>query len=258
MMDKKVGDKLKINENIYMLKLPVILSGTETFLYPTIIKDQLNTVLIDTGLEGRNHLENIIEQFTDNGILYSNLDTIILTHQDFDHIGGLHGILESFEKSVEVYFHEAEKSYIIGDTELIKSKGKTMPSLIKLLIKKLHIDKAEEKTDHSDIKVMRLLHHGDVLDFAGGIDVIHTPGHTPGNICLYHSHSKTLIAGDTLNITDGKLTGANPLFTPNMGQATRSIERLTDYDIEKIICYHGGLFEVDCNKAIKDLINTKP
>jgi len=246
---------VKIYKGIYMLKLPVLMSGEEGFLYPTVISDESSTVLVDTGLEGSEHLENIIEQFTDNGVIYSDLDTIILTHQDFDHIGGLHGILESVDKSVEVYFHEAEKGYITGDRELIKSSGKTMPSLVKLLMNKLHKDKSHAKEDNSDIKIIRLLHHDDLLDFAGGVRVIHTPGHTPGNICLYHLESKTLIAGDTLNISNGVLTGANPLFTPDMEQAAKSLELLTSYDIERVICYHGGLYEGDCNGAIRELVN---
>jgi glyoxylase-like metal-dependent hydrolase (beta-lactamase superfamily II) len=58
---------------------------------------------------------------------------------------------------------------------------------------------------------------------------------------LYHTPSKTLIAGDAMIVTDGKLQGPNPPFTPDMPKALRSLRSLAPYEIEAVICYHGGL-----------------
>jgi glyoxylase-like metal-dependent hydrolase (beta-lactamase superfamily II) len=91
------------------------------------------------------------------------------------------------------------------------------------------------------------------LNIAGGVDVIFTPGHTLGHICLYHRESKTLIAGDALNMKDGHLSGANPDYTHDMDLAQASIKHLEDFDIQRIITYHGGVFDKDVNAAIKSL-----
>ena len=48
------------------------------------------------------------------------------------------------------------------------------------------------------VGVDRIVEDGEELPFCGGITVIHTPGHTPGHICLYIGQNKTLIAGDAL------------------------------------------------------------
>lgn len=83
--------------------------------------------------------------------------------------------------------------------------------------------------------------------------VIDTPGHTPGHISLYHMPSKTLIAGDAMTIVDGQLLGPNPLHTFDISVAKESLERLTTYDIDSVICYHGGLYSGDTNSRILEL-----
>lgn len=232
---------MKIAEGLYMLKLGVTMSMGKTFLYPTLLVDHESIVLIDTGLEGDDQREILSRQFEENGVDFSQLNKIILTHQDFDHIGGLHGILEHSDQSIAVYFHEDERPYIEGEKELIKVKGKIMPSLIKLIKK---------------IELIQLLEDKEVLNILGGLTVIHVPGHTPGNICLYHHKSKTLIAGDSINIMGNKLAGPNPIFTPDLEKAKDSLKKLLDFDVENIICYHGGLFNMNANHALKNLIKS--
>ena len=49
------------------------------------------------------------------------------------------------------------------------------------------------------VAVARELVDGDVITVGTvQLDVVHTPGHTPGSMCLYHAPSHTLFAGDTL------------------------------------------------------------
>ena len=106
-------------------------------------------------------------------------------------------------------------------------------------------------------KVDKTLEDGEVLPFCGGIQVIYTPGHTPGHICLYLKKYKTLVSGDALNVIEGKLYGPNPEFTYNMEEAVASLEKLSQYDIETVICYHGGIYSGDVNQRIKEICSEK-
>jgi glyoxylase-like metal-dependent hydrolase (beta-lactamase superfamily II) len=54
--------------------------------------------------------------------------------------------------------------------------------------------------ENASVEVDMVLTDGEELTYCEGIIVIHTPGHTPGQICLYHKESKTLIVGDALNV----------------------------------------------------------
>lgn len=91
-------------------------------------------------------------------------------------------------------------------------------------------------------------------DWCGGMEIIHTPGHMPGHISLYLPASKTLLAGDAVVLEHGKLNIANPQFTLDMKEAVRSVERLLDFDIDQLICFHGGVFQGDVKGALKNLI----
>jgi len=70
--------------------------------------------------------------------------------------------------------------------------------------------------------------------------VIATPGHTPGHISLLDESAGILVAGDSLNGTDGTgLTGANPQYTPDMATADESIARMAGFDFSVVLVGHG-------------------
>ena len=80
-----------------------------------------------------------------------------------------------------------------------------------------------------------------------------TPGHSPGHVSLYLPDERLLLAGDALTAEDG-LDGPNPDFTPEMGRATRSLAALSDLDVDRVLCYHGGFVEegTDRIEAIRE------
>jgi len=81
----------------------------------------------------------------------------------------------------------------------------------------------------------RLLSDGDHI---GDLRVIHTPGHTPGSICLLHSREKALISGDTV-FTDGGF-GRYDFAGGDRSALMHSIERLATLDIDGLYPGHGA------------------
>jgi len=247
---------MKIADNIEMIKLSMNVMGRERTVYPTLIWDNDHVILIDTGIPA--NLEAIKNQMESVGVSFARLNTIIATQQDIDHIAGIKGIL--LEKpSVLVLAHEADKPYIQGDKKVKRLNTKFMER-----IKDLPEDEQRRIVDmfeNSHVKVSHTVGDGDVLPYCGGITVIHTPGHTPGHICLYHQSSKTLIAGDALNILHGELVGPNedPMIEDdvNADDAINALKKLTDYDIKQIITYHCGLFNDSPNEKIKAVIRDR-
>ncbi|MDH7594114.1 MAG: MBL fold metallo-hydrolase [Methanomicrobiales archaeon] len=79
-----------------------------------------------------------------------------------------------------------------------------------------------------------LLEEGDEVH---GLEVIHTPGHTPGSICLYQSEGQYLFSGDTV-FTDGAF-GRCDLPGGDLRALRRSIERLSRLKIEGLYPGHG-------------------
>jgi Zn-dependent hydrolases, including glyoxylases len=105
-------------------------------------------------------------------------------------------------------------------------------------------------------KVNRIVKDEENLPYCGGIEVIYTPGHTPGHICLYLRKYKALVTGDAMNVVNNELIGPNPEYTFDMEQAMESLKKLTKYDIETVICYHGGVFTKGSNERIAKLANS--
>ncbi|WP_028548041.1 MBL fold metallo-hydrolase [Paenibacillus sp. UNC451MF] len=209
---------------------------------PTLLCANDSLILVDTGMPGM--IQEILSQMEAVGFPIGKLTGVFITHQDIDHIGGISEVLN--EKSdTEVYAHIADKPYIEGKLPLIK----VLPKML---------EPFGEKFSPPGEIVTQTVADGDKLDFAGGIIVIHTPGHTPGHVSLYHPATKTLIAGDAMLIRGEQLQGPNPIQTPDLEEAYRSLAKLTAYDIQRIICYHGGVYESDVNQRIAEIAAAGP
>lgn len=115
----------------------------------------------------------------------------------------------------------------------------------------LNFHKTLELIESVDID--RTLNDGDTFDWCGGIEIIETPGHMPGHISIYIKESRTLIAGDALVIENNKLDIANSQYTLDMGEAKKTINKLLNYDIDRIICYHGGIYQSDIKRSLENI-----
>jgi glyoxylase-like metal-dependent hydrolase (beta-lactamase superfamily II) len=246
---------MKIADNVEMLEISMNMGGEERIFYPTLIWDDNNLILVDTGFPGAS--KKILDAITKAGAAFDTLNKIIITHQDIDHIGGIPDILNESSHKILVLSHEDDKPYIQGEKKLdkltperkaqLEEQIKSMPdNKRKMMLNLMH--------NPPKVKVDETLKDGMELPYCGGITIIHTPGHTPGHICLYLKQSKILIAGDLLHVKNWKLMGPDPMNTPNMTQATASLKKLLSFDIDKIVSYHGGLYTSNPNRKIAELV----
>lgn len=222
------------------LNIPLV-NGVWT-ITPSLVCSDEGILLVDTGMPGMT--QEISLQMQAAGFSIDQLTGIVLTHQDIDHIGNVSQILE-LKPGIAVYAHAADKPYIEGKLPLIKELPKRLGAI------------GAYEAASSDI-VTDIVSDGEQLDFAKGIIVIHTPGHTPGHISLYDPATKTLVAGDAMVVRGDQLLGPNPMQTPDLDEAYRSIEKLAAYDIEKIICFHGGVYDLNVNERIAEIAAAGP
>ncbi|MGG2027764.1 MBL fold metallo-hydrolase [Gottfriedia sp. S16(2024)] len=244
------------SSKIQMLNITMNSNGMTNTIHPTLIWDDEDVVLIDTGYPGQlNEFQNCFETV---GVPFEKLNKILITHQDIDHIGSLSVIVEESTNKIEVYASEIEKPYIQGEKLLIK----ITPEKIANAVAALPADTTDEfrKAFKNRLenppkgKVDHIVTPGNDLAICGGITVIDTAGHTPGHISFYHKESKTLVAGDALMIENGQLNPSNPGYTYDIEQSIKSLEAILSFDIEKVICYHGGLFEGNVKERLSEII----
>lgn len=238
---------MKIGKNISMLEVPI---GPGGIIHPTLLWDDVNMVLLDTGMPGS--FQRIHDAIEKEGQAFNRLNKIIITHQDLDHTGGVMEILEHSKKNIEVFAHTDDTPYINGEKKLVRFNPKFMNALPP---ERREFMEATFNS-YTPIKVNETLTDNQLLPFCGGLTVIHTPGHTPGHICIYHQESKTLIAGDGLNIQDGQLFGPRKEILDDEAyqQATDSLNKLVKFHIERVITYHGGVYNHNPDSRIKELL----
>ncbi len=222
--------------------------GTVNTIFPVILSDNNNMILIDCGYQ--NFLPLIEECARKKEIELNKLTKIIITHHDYDHMGSLADFKRKYP-NIEVLSSYIESRYISGEEKSLRLKQAefiydTIPEEDKEEARNFqHMLESIE-----NVKVDTVLKDKEKLEWCGGMEIIETPGHMQGHISIYLKESKTLIAGDALVIEDNKLVIANPQYTLDMEKARNSIIKLLNYDIEKIICYHGGIYRKNIRESL--------
>ncbi len=175
-------------------------------------------ILIDVGMDA----DSIITQL-EKHITSGDLETVILTHCHYDHTGGAAEVAAAFGANIAIHREDAP---LLGNSSASASElfGEKAPSIV------------------PDI----LLAGGEVF---GELEVVHTPGHTPGGICLYSARSKVLFSGDTV-FQDGSF-GRTDLAGGNARKLVESIKRLTQLDVVTLYPGHGDIVSRNANEQIK-------
>ncbi|GGH55688.1 hydrolase [Paenibacillus silvae] len=232
--------------SITVLQLHIPTPTGKNPIHPVLLRDEDGYTLVDTGMIGQfAELEATLE---DLNVSLSDIKRVILTHQDMDHIGNLGALLDAIP-GLEVWAHADEIPYVTGAQPLIKftpERRAMLPAPVLALADQLLMQLPE-------INISRTLADGDILPLQGGTQVIHTPGHTPGHLCLYFGEQQFLLAADELRVVDDVLVGPAPPATPDMPEALRSLKKLTGLKLNKVLCYHGGEYTQNPEKRIAEL-----
>lgn len=217
----------------------------------SVIWDDNDLILVDCG--NPNSIDLIQEALKWNGLSLKQLTKIIITHHDYDHYGSLAELKEKYP-NVKVYASQIEADYING------SKRSLRLVQAETLFPKLQDNQREQAMAfHKKIESLTPVQIDEALEFdkeypwCGGITIVSTPGHMPGHISVYHKPTKTMITGDALVVENGKLETANPRYTLDNDNAYKSMKKFLNYDIERLICYHGGVVNQDVKELIEAL-----
>lgn len=90
-------------------------------------------------------------------------------------------------------------------------------------------------------------------DSVFGLEVIETPGHTPGHISLLDPVGGLLVAGDALNGADGGVIGPNEEFSSNHETALASVGTLAGFEYETVLFGHGEPVVANASSLVAEL-----
>lgn len=179
--------------------------------------------VVDPGAEG----QRILSRLEKHGLKCTK---VILTHGHVDHIGALEDVLNA--TGAEVLIHEA-------DAGMLTSPAKNLSTYMGTLLEFKDAD--------------RLLKDGDTIEVGTiTLEVMHTPGHTPGGICL--KVGDNLITGDTLFA--GSI-GRSDFPGGNHNQLIRSIKtKLLGFPGQtKVYPGHGPASTIDEEKKLNPFLS---
>lgn len=183
-----------------------------------VIRREAGIVLVDSLMQP-DHAELIAGALTRTGANFTDIKYIVLTHHHPDHTGGLAEVA-SRAPQAQILCGAADAGAILASTGISPDTVSTGDAVL-------------------------------------GLDVVLTPGHTPGHLCLFDTSSSTVFLGDLVG-NRGGLGRAPAQFTENADQAELSLQTVAELAFENGIPSHGDPVLGGASRALYQLATETP
>jgi len=250
---------MEIIPGIHQLKLPLKDNPLE-YINAYLVKGTEGWVLIDTGWYDQESFDAFTEHLKNIGVGFKEINLIICTHIHPDHFGLAGRLKEACE--AELAIGEVEREII----DLIADQGSGLfENLNQWMLANgvpgdhlFHFNEASSEALNLIIPAVpeRGLKDGEVISTGlFDLEVIWTPGHSPGHICLYEANKRILFSGDHIL----------PVTTPNisihveehgdpLGSYLDSIQKIRHLNMSLGLPAHENIY-TDLPKRLDELLN---
>lgn len=238
---------IEVTPGIYRMPLPLpvpTISHINTYL----VKGDNGHLLVDTGWNTAEAFASLKKQLAELGVKGREISQIVVTHVHPDHYG-LAGKLKSLFGAT-LYFHHLEKDFIetryVNMDELIQELGQWLKRNGAPPDRLAELQKASLPMLRFVTPTMpdTTLYGGETItcgDFS--FEVMLTPGHAPGHICLYEPDKKILFSGDHILPTITPHVGLHPQSGSNpLGDYLDSLSRLEQLEVKLVLPGHEEPF----------------
>jgi glyoxylase-like metal-dependent hydrolase (beta-lactamase superfamily II) len=220
-------------------------------LNPVMLVDENQMVLVDCGYPGS--LPLLQEAAKKQHLLFEKITALVITHHDIDHMGAAFELVHAYPH-IKVYASAAEAPYINGKKKSLRlQQAEELYPLLPDAYKPAALAFQNALMAMKPVRVDLMLDEKD-QPFGNDLQVVFTPGHTPGHISLYLQNEKLLIASDALVVENNEFEIANPQFTLDLTGAIASVKKLSALSIHGMVCYHGGEMNTGIEKKFQQLI----
>jgi len=204
----------EIIKDVFIVGGPDITDGRDGCVY---LMNLGELILVDTGAGWS--VDRIVNNVQSLGLSCKNLRKILLTHCHIDHIGGAAEIRKRF--GAKIYIHKLDAPPLENGDPILTAANWYQTSFPPTHID-VKLNSPEETLIIGDQKLVYL----------------HTPGHTPGSICIYLDKSgKRILFGQDLH---GPIL---PEFGSNLDDWDRSTQKLLDLDADILCEGHFGIYK---------------
>jgi glyoxylase-like metal-dependent hydrolase (beta-lactamase superfamily II) len=227
----------EVGDGIYRVTEPHVHAYVRSNAW--LIRGSAAHLLVDTGL-GVGSLSDELAGLLDRPVI------AVATHAHFDHFGGLGEFAERAAHRADGDVIEAASDYVTlraatyppALLDEFQAAGEAVPDPLLDALPATGFDLAGFRTPA--VRITRWLADGDPIDLGDrSLAVLHTPGHSPGSICLWEAASQTLVSGDVL--VDGEpLQDWVPRSSP--ADFAASLGRLAGLPLRTVYGGHGPVF----------------
>lgn len=245
---------------IRLLKVPIPNNPLEN-VNAYLIDGDGEYALVDPGWPGEEALEALKGQLVEIGLSIEAISMVVMTHGHPDHFGLAREIRR--RSGAEIVMHRNDVPQRDLTLSLFREKMRGWLATHGM---------SQERLDKVQWPVVspgnvpwwsppgRTVEDGEILQVGSqSFEVVWTPGHSPGHICLYHRESKTLLSGDHLLPDITPNVSLNPVYASRgmgnpLGTFIESLDKVAQLDAEMVLPGHGNPFE--CFKERLDELYT--
>ncbi len=199
-----------------------------TVANPYLLIDPQGLTLIDAGLPGSHR--KILRYLAGLGYAPGDLKRILITHADFDHVGGLAPLKAA--TGARVFASPAE-------AQAMAEGHASRPLKPRSAITRLLFDLMAGLFKPAPVKVDEMLVDGQIFPVLGGLRVVETPGHTPGHISLFAPSAGILFCGDSIVSGEAGLRGSTGANNWDQAKSDESVRKQAALGVRILCSGHG-------------------
>jgi len=202
-------------------------------------------LLVDCGMDTDACFESLRMAIADAGATWEDIRQILLTHVHPDHMGLAPRLLKLTGAKLLLHAHDAEYLTELARSEQYRQWASDVlrrSGVAANLIARIDFGAQEIHKSFQLLEPDIVLAGGERIASAGGeLEVLWTPGHSPGHVCLYDRERHVLFSGDQILETISPNIGWHPERDP-LAEYLQSLAELAQLDIDLILPSHGAPF----------------
>jgi glyoxylase-like metal-dependent hydrolase (beta-lactamase superfamily II) len=238
---------MEVAPGLYQLKVPM--PGPLEYVLAYLFPSDGGYTLVDPGWPSDEAFDALKAQLDEIGVAFADIRRLIISHVHHDHYGLAARVKEA--SGAEVLLHESDWQAVkplLDDPEAAlremrrflamhgvpqhETAGVSLPGeIVRDIVGRAHPD--------------RTLQGGEVIEGEGfRWEVIWTPGHSAGHVCLYERERRLLLSGDhVLPVITPHLSYAGRPGSDPLGDFLRSLEKLKPFDVRTVFPAHEFAFD---------------
>lgn len=195
---------------------------------PYLLIDPDGLALIDAGLPGSH--KKILRYLAGLGYEPHDLKRILITHADFDHVGGLAALKAATGAHIFASQIEAQAMLEGHASRPLKPRSRLTRLLFDLMARLFK---------PASVQADELLLDGQTLPALGGLRVVETPGHTPGHISFFAPSAGILFCGDSIVSEQTGLRGSRGANNWDQAKSDESVRKQAALGATIVCSGHG-------------------